>query len=77
MTGGAVEPALTHKIPDEHRLLEESGRLEAVMEELLQRSHQAVLPAQQHRQAASLQRQYVFNVSHLHRSEMLVLQHLT
>lgn len=53
---GAVGLTLTHKVPNEHRLLEESGRLEAVMEELLQRSHQAVLPTQQHRQAASLRR---------------------
>lgn len=62
--GGAVGLALTHKVPNEHRLLEKPGRLEAVMEELLQCSHQAVLPAQQHRQAASLWRHRQLRLRH-------------
>jgi len=54
VTAAAWCKLLAHKVPDEDRLLEETGGLEAVMEELLQRAHQTPLAAQQQGQAAPL-----------------------
>lgn len=44
---------ITQEVPDED-VFEESGRLEAVLEHLLQGPHQSVLSAQEESQAASL-----------------------
>lgn len=48
----------TYEVPDEDVLVKDAGRLEAVVENLLQRCNQAALPAQQHREAPSLRTQH-------------------
>lgn len=65
---------LTYEVPQKDALLEETSGAEAVIEELLQSSHQTALSAQQKSQTPSLtgtegENIYIYMYTHTHRHE--------